>query len=135
MKKIIYFLVCAFFFYLGNTVSNLHIGDSRNIDDVNFEKVKSESHSGYVLYKLNANVVEGNHLKGQVEGFYSVFVEDGEGKKSKMFRDSKEVIQNGQDYFLKLKDISFLDYEKNVNEYIQIKLIEEMNMKLILSKN
>lgn len=135
MKKMIYLLVCSFFFYLGSVVSTSYIEDSRKNDSLNFEKVKNESRNGYVLYKLNDKILEENHLKGETEGLYDIFIEGSEGKKAKMFSDSREIIKNGQDYFVKLKDGSFLPNEKNVNEYIQIKLVEEMDMKLVFIKN
>lgn len=145
MKKIVVcLLICTGFFCFG-----MFYGDSSQTENVKKVSHKRDmeyiNDKKFVYYKLSTKVLEENQLKGNIEGYYDVYVQY-KDQKSKFFDGSREIVKNGQDYFLKVKPAPIMQEdnydEKTISlisskeEYMKLQMAEGIeDLKLILIKN
>lgn len=137
MKKIVVcLLICTGFFCFAMFYSDsLQNKQEEKIKQVSYkEDIRPSNHKKFVYYKLNDKTLEENQLQGVIEGYYDVYVQY-KDQKSKFFDGSREIIKNGQDYFLKLKAAPIMQENNSDEKTISLISSKEEYMKLKVAES
>ena len=135
--KLVCSLCCLGCFYLGTLWNETTIQTASENNKASSESREDgrDNKSRYsVYYKLNDEILADNQLNTQIEGYYNVSVQAADGKETTLFDGQREITKIGKNYFLKVYNIPS-DITIAKNEYIQLRVLEGLDVKLILSKD